>query len=149
MLASQNYREYIFCLILWETPPSPQKNLFVYCFLIIPLTLNQTQPMKRGSPWREGFYYILWGVRQNGRASLENSCQTTGLDIVALNYKSKLSRSHHDTDAESHHIWWLFPAPKSRNSACWSKQPAIPFYHKPQHKVKRTAALHLQNKVGI
>lgn len=46
MLACQNYRECILCLILWETRP-PQKYLFVYCFLIIPLTLNQTQPMKR------------------------------------------------------------------------------------------------------
>lgn len=101
------------------------------------------------SPWREGFYYLLWEVRQNRRASLENSCQTTGLDIVALNSKSKLSKSHHDTDAESHHIWRLFPAPKSCNSACWSKQSTIPSYHKPQYKVKRTAALNLQNKVGI
>lgn len=108
------------------------------------------------SLWGEGLYQSLWGVRQERMACLENSCQTKKARIIQRlsQLSSRLSRalSWHRQELMRHNlvtIWNLLPAPKSHNSAYWLQCFTVSFLHRPQCKVKRTAALNAQTKVGV
>ena len=107
------------------------------------------------SLWREGLYQPLWGVRQGRRASTENSRQTKEAKITQhfSELRSRVSRA-----LSWHRSWWgrilsqyggYFQDQNLTILPYWSQWFTIPFLHRPQCKVRSTAALNAQTKVGV